>query len=79
MRKGEGVQEGKKKAQGSPSVVRNDACKSQLGGSPCSGSVVRKAGHSGVFPPGNNLQQHCVLIWGIMNNTVDPIFSFFSA
>lgn len=45
-------------------------------GRPCTGCVVRKAGHTGVFPPGNNLQQHCFLIWRIMNNTVDPIYSF---
>lgn len=37
---------------------------------------VRRAGHTGVFPPGNNLQHHCFLIWRIMNNTVDPICSF---
>lgn len=38
--------------------------------------MVRKAGHAGVFPAGNNHQQHCFLIRGIMNNTVDPIYSF---
>lgn len=41
-----------------PSLVWNNAGKSCLWGRPCTGSVVRKAGHTGVFPPGNNLQQH---------------------
>ena len=68
---------GKEKRTGSPSPVGNDACKSGLRGSPGTGSRVRKAGHTRVFPPGNNLQQHCFLIWGIMNNNVDPICSFF--
>lgn len=66
----------KEKRTGSSSLVRNNACKSRLWGSPCTGRVVKKAGHTGVFPPGNNLQQHCFLIWGIMNNTVDSICSF---
>lgn len=65
----------KEKRTGCSSFVWNDAGKSRLRG-PCTGSVVRKAGHTGVFPPGNNLQQHCFLIWRIMNNTVDPICSF---
>lgn len=66
----------KEKRTGSSFLARNNACKSRLWGSPCTGTVVKKAGHTGVFPPGNNLQQHCFLIWGIMNNTVDSICSF---
>lgn len=39
---------------------------------------MRRAGHTGVFPPGNNLQHHCFLIWRIMNNTVIQFALFLS-
>lgn len=48
----------------------------------CEGTLhrqcVRRAGHTGVFPPGNNLQHHCFLIWRIMNNTVIQFALFLS-
>lgn len=75
-KRGEGAQKERKKRTGGPSLVRNNAVQSGLCGSSRTGSMVRKAGHAGVFPAGNNHQQHCFLIRGIMNNTVDPIYSF---
>ena len=56
-RRGEGAWMERKKDR-HPSLVWNNSYKPRWWERPRRGSVGRKAGHTGVFSPGNNLQRH---------------------